>query len=80
MLCSIARHYCPAAASASAGFRDLDDEQGEVAASGRGYGDIAGALEVLAADSEEAGQAFRQEAGHRFRVEAGRDSDLMSAT
>jgi transposase len=34
----------------------------------------------LIADSEEAGQAFRQEAGHRFRVEAGRDSDLMSAT
>ena len=32
------------------------------------------------ADSDEAGQAFRQEAGHRFRFEAGRDSDLMSAT
>jgi hypothetical protein len=35
---------------------------------------------AYSADSEEAGQAFRQEAGHRFRVEAGRDSDLMSAT
>jgi hypothetical protein len=35
---------------------------------------------LWSADSEEAGQAFRQEAGHRFRVEAGRDSDLMSAT
>jgi hypothetical protein len=36
--------------------------------------------QVATADSEEAGQAFRQEGGHRFRVEAGRDSDLMSAT
>ena len=37
-------------------------------------------LHVKTADSDEAGQAFRQEAGHRFRFEAGRDSDLMSAT
>jgi hypothetical protein len=34
----------------------------------------------LAADSDEAGHAFRKEAGHRFRSEAGRDSDLMPAT
>ena len=32
------------------------------------------------ADSDEAGQAFRQEAGHWFRFEAGRGSDLMPAT
>ena len=34
----------------------------------------------LAADSDEAGQAFQYEAGYRFRYEAGQGSDLMSAT
>jgi hypothetical protein len=34
----------------------------------------------LAADSDEAGQAFQYEAGHRFRFEAGPGSDLMPAT
>jgi hypothetical protein len=34
----------------------------------------------LAADSDEAGQAFQFEAGHPFRFEAGRGSDLKSAT
>ena len=38
------------------------------------------AYNAIGADSDEAGQAFRQEAGHRFRFEAGRDSDLISAT
>jgi hypothetical protein len=36
--------------------------------------------ESSAADSDEAGHAFRKEAGHLFRSEAGRRSDLMSAT
>jgi hypothetical protein len=31
-----------------AGFGNLDDEHGEVAAGGRGYCDVAGALELLA--------------------------------
>jgi hypothetical protein len=33
-----------------------------------------------AADSDEAGHAFRKEAGHLFRSEAGRDSDFKPAT
>ena len=37
-------------------------------------------FDLEAADSDEAGHAFRKEAGHRFRSEAGRDSDLMPAT
>jgi hypothetical protein len=37
-------------------------------------------LNVINADSDEAGHVFQSEAGHLFRCEAGRCSDLMSAT